>query len=109
MSVLTERLRNVTYMDDAEILCARAADALEAAEAELARLEHQLQQAEEATSAAYKDAETAEAKLAAIDALHRGEYDVDPDSFTMGQKFCVTDDEEWPCRTHRILHPEEEL
>ena len=80
MSVLTERLRNVTYMDDAEYLCAQAADALEAAEA----------------------------KLAAIDALHRGEYDTDPDSFTIGGVFCITDDEEWPCETHRILHPEEE-
>ena len=80
----------------------KAADALEAAEAELARLEHQLQQAEEATSAAYKDAETAEAKLAAIDALHHH----CTDGFT--NDWCAADAEVWPCRTHRILHPEEE-
>ena len=106
MSDLTERLRALAekcweYPYNIDVPLTDAADALEAAEAELARLEHQIQQAEEATSAAYKDAEIAEAKLAAIDALHH--------HCTDGFKndWCAADAEVWPCRTHRILHPEE--
>lgn len=41
--------------------------------------------------------EAAEAKLAAIDALHR------PDKNAR----CVVDWQPWPCADHRILHPEE--
>jgi hypothetical protein len=46
--------------------------------------------------------------LAAIDALHKPYYDTCPDSFTMGERFCICgSDDPWPCPTVRLLHPEE--
>lgn len=99
MSDLTERLRrlmtNAPSCTNARIAAFEAADALEAAEADLARLEHQLQQAEEATSAAYKDAEAAEAKLAAIDAL----CDIAMNPVGYGTYFAQ--------QVKAVLHPEE--
>ena len=110
MSDLTERLRHVAWLaeEGSEVtdLAAAAADALIAAEAELARLEHQIQQAEEATTAAYKDAETAEAKLAAIDALP----DDGPMNMTADTDYRMGHSDGWRDAmhaVHRILHPEE--
>lgn len=79
MSDLTERLRrmmtNAPSSTNARIAAFNAADALEAAEA----------------------------KLAAIDALHEQGTDE-----TTGFTFCYECTQLWPCPTHRILHPEEE-
>lgn len=82
MSDLTERLRNACDYENETVyeFCNRAADALEAAEA----------------------------KLAAIDALHQ------PDASGLCQECPRADGMftegygEWPCDTHRILHPEED-
>ena len=62
-----------------------------------AEVEHEREQSDEWTKT-----------LDAIDELHRGEYDTNPDSFTIGEVFCITDDEVWPCRTHLLIHPQEE-
>lgn len=50
----------------------------------------------------YAELEAAEAKLAAIDALHN------PSGMPRYQGLCSQCDAAWPCPTHRILHPEEE-
>ncbi len=44
--------------------------------------------------------DAAEAKIAAIDALHSPYFDGSRD-------YCVHDEELWPCTTHRILHLKE--
>ena len=87
-SIVTHGQRIVTAMDMTE-----AADALEAAEATIAQLEHHHHQAEVAASLAYRDAEAAEAKLAAIDAILTEPF---PDTAASA----LYD-------IHRILHPEE--
>lgn len=47
--------------------------------------------------------------LDAIDALHQPYYDTDPDSFTIGYRFCMCGCEDpWPaCPTHLLIHPED--
>lgn len=83
----------------------RAANRLEAAEARIAHLQaeyaavtmHTVAQLEEELHAA-------EAKLAAIDALHQPA--VHSDGWV--SHFCDCCDLWFPCPTHRILHPEEQ-
>lgn len=104
MSELTERLRHVAWLaeEGSEVtdLAAAAADALEAAEKRITELEHAYEVlahscSDEAEVAGWK-LHTAEAKLAAIDAL----CDIAMDPVGYGTYFAQ--------QVKAILHPEEE-
>lgn len=73
----------------------QAADALEDYEAIVARLENQILQTEELATAAYMDADAAEAKLAAIEAL----CDIAMDPVGYSTYFAQ--------QVKAVLHPEE--